>query len=80
MLSSLDFSIVVFNGCIKHTYLKWALKSHQPLSIIITQKKLRGHAADQISHNFVNHPNWLLKSLYEYFEPADLVTFTNDLW
>ena len=46
MLSSLDFPTVVFvaesNGWIKQTLFKQAQKSHQLLSIRITQKKFRG--------------------------------------
>ena len=47
MLSSLDFSTVVFlaesNGYIRQDLLKWDQKNQQ-LSIIIIWKQLRGHA------------------------------------
>ena len=47
-----SFPILVFvaesGGCIKHALWKWAQKSHQLLSIRITQKKLRGHAPKKI--------------------------------
>ena len=63
MLSSLDFPIVAIvaesNNCIKQAPLKWAHKSHQLLSIRITQCKFRGH--------FNNQQNWLFKLLYLYF-------------
>ena len=36
------------NGPIKQALLKWVLKSHQLLSSVITQNKLRGHATKKI--------------------------------
>ena len=52
MLSSSDFSIVVFvaesSGCIKQALLKWVQKNNEMFSVIITQKKLRGHATKNI--------------------------------
>ena len=57
MPSSIDIPIIVFvaeiNGCIKQALFKWAQKSHQLLSVRITQKKLRGHATKQ-AHDLNN--------------------------
>ena len=83
MLSFLDFRMAVFiaesSRCI------WqAQKSHQPLSVIIRQKKLRGHAAQIMIHTaFYNHLHWLFKLLQYILEPADLITISGDpnkLW
>ena len=84
MLSSLDFPIVVSvaesNGCIKQALLKWAQKSHQLSSIIITQKKLSGHEVKRPcykaifdSHNFTKIGNSIC-CIY-IFDSADWVTF-----
>ena len=75
MLGSWDFPIVVFvaetNGCIKQTLLKWAQKSHQLLSIRITQKKLTGLTTKKIwmTHTFYYHQFdcWVLRV---YFWPS----------
>lgn len=52
MLSSLDFPMVVFvaesTGCIEQAPFIMGPESHQPLSIIITQKTLRDHATKKM--------------------------------
>ena len=58
---------VYSNGCIKQALSKWAQKSHQLLSVRITQRKLRGHATKTINTSFYNHLNWSIKLLYIYF-------------
>ena len=79
MLSSLDLPIVVLvaesNGCIKRALLKWAQRSHLPWSIIITQRKLRGHATEEIwltQRSVVTKINHQWCCVY-IFDPADLV-------
>ena len=79
LLSSLDFTIVVFlaesNGCIKQTLFK-------PLPNIVVQRKYRGCATKQI---WLTHLSIITKiscssCCMNIFDSVDFVTFSEDAY